>query len=95
MLSASAPHQLNWPHLRLFMFPPSKVLPEVDASHWAMDFPRVCEDTRQLVGLVFVHLLQIFFIDEVATHFTHHPRIPTLFPDQAYLCEYFLLPLIR
>ena len=47
------------------MFPPSEVLPEVDASHWAMGFPRVCEDARQLVGLVFVHLLQIFFTEEL------------------------------
>ena len=84
VLGDDAFHPLACPTAILRARTPIGVLPELDASRWASECPRVFVDVLQLIGFVFVFLVHVHFIEEVAVHskLIHFVRLPALFHNQ-------------
>ena len=53
---------------------PIGVLPEWDATSWASEGPHVFVDVLEQIGLVFVFLVHVLFIEE-AVNFVRHPAL--------------------
>ena len=76
-------HPLVCPRVILRARTPIGVLPESDATKWASASPHVCVDVLEQIGFVFVFLVHVLFVEEVAVRskLFRFVRLPTLFHD--------------